>query len=334
MIVTDRAEAMDLYREAQARGWVIPCFNSENLTTTEAILAAALEFGRARGIARVPVTIGITLQYPDRPQAVYYSHSRDWSTGLKLFLKDLEILAGPGGPYEDVAVMVHLDHVIHGLDEGIRTWDMGRFTSIMYDASALPFEENLKATAAFVERFGSQVLVEGACDEINAEGEASDELTSPDQAERYMRETGVDFIVANLGTEHRSSVSEVRYAGELAREIRDRIGPRLVLHGGTSVQKEAMAHLAEDGICKVNVWTLLERESGAELLEHLVRHAGRVAGEARIRGLKEKQLLGPAVRAEKVSLDYFSTTARQAVVFDRMKSIVQGFLSQWYRMEV
>lgn len=334
MIITDKTEALQLYEEAHSRGWVIPCFNSENLTTTEAILAAAQDFGRALGMKPIPITVGITLQYPDRPQAVLYSHSRHWPTGLKLFLKDLHILAGPEGPYADVAVMVHLDHVIHGLDDEIWNWAMENFTSIMYDASSLPIEENINATAKFVERFGAQVIVEGACDEIDAAGRPTSELTPPDRAERYLRETGVDFIVPNLGTEHRSSASEVRYASELAREICSRIGPKLVLHGGTSVQKDAMVHLANDGICKVNVWTLLERESAAQLLEHLVRHAGKVVGEKRIRLLKQEKLLGPAVQLADVSLDYYSTTARQAVVFREMKEIIRAFLTEWYRLEV
>ena len=60
-------------------------------------------------------------------------------------------------------------------------------------------------------------------------------LTDPDAAERYYRATGVDLIVANLGTEHRADAATLRYHGELARKITRRIGPRLCLHGTSSV---------------------------------------------------------------------------------------------------
>ncbi len=46
-------------------------------------------------------------------------------------------------------------------------WDMGKFSSIMYDASTLPIEKNIKNTAAFVESHGEEILIEGACDEIS-----------------------------------------------------------------------------------------------------------------------------------------------------------------------
>ena len=56
-----------------------------------------------------------------------------------------------------------------------------------------------------------------ACDEIvDATGDEKSELTSPDAAERYFRETGVDYIVANLGTEHRASAADLSAVREAA----------------------------------------------------------------------------------------------------------------------
>jgi len=332
-IVTGKSNVLAVYREAEALGWALPCFNSENLTTTEAILAAAAAYGEAAGRPDVPITIGITVRYDHRPQAEYYTHTRLWDIGLRLFLADLQVLAGPGGPYEQLRVLIHLDHVLHGDDAELLNWDLSQFSSIMYDASRLPFEENIAQTAAFVNKYGSLLLVEGACDEIiDAGGNASNELTSADKAEHYYRTTGVDTIVVNLGTEHRASVSVLRYYGDYARRIKERIGSRLVLHGGSSVQGDSIATVADDGVCKVNVWTLLEREATPVLLEHLARNASRVAGGVTAKRLQAEGVLGIAAATEgEASLDYFATTARQQIVFEEMKRIVGEYLKLWYR---
>ncbi len=91
-------------------------------------------------------------------------------------------------------------------------------------------------------------------------------ITSPHQAEKYFSETGVDIIVPNLGTEHRSSTSTLKYEGNLAREISNRIGPYLCLHGASSLAEEQISHFYEDGICKVNIWTILERDSAPDTI--------------------------------------------------------------------
>ena len=140
-LILDRKSVLGIYADAGRKKWVIPTFNSENLTTTEAILSATLEYGRKTGRTDLPVTIGITNQYSHRSQSVYYTHTRRWDVGLKLFLSDLEILTGPGSPFGKLNVMVHLDHTQWDSDRPLLEWDMSMFSMIMYDASALPFEE-------------------------------------------------------------------------------------------------------------------------------------------------------------------------------------------------
>ncbi|MFC4778721.1 class II fructose-bisphosphate aldolase [Paenibacillus sp. GCM10023252] len=330
-IVTGRNKVEQVYLRAKEAKWVIPCFNSENLTTTEAILSAVHTYGQEIGIADLPICIGITAQYEARPQAALYTHSRRWDIGLRLFLEELKVLAGPDGPYESLQVLIHLDHIIHGLDTELLDWDLSQFSSIMYDASKLPLEENIEATAAFVRDKGHLLLVEGACDEIvDAGGDEASELTSPDKAEQYVRRTGVDFIVANLGTEHRANLSDLQYRGDYARAIKDRVGQKLVLHGGSSVQGDTMASLFADGISKVNVWTLLERESSAELVEHLVMNASRAAGIDAAQRLQASGLLGSRAVGEGASIHYFTTTARQEIVYKNMRNRVMDYLTMWY----
>ena len=81
-LILNRKDVLDVYKEAARKKWVIPTFNSENLTTTEAILSAALEYSRLINQPDLPVTIGITNQYSHRSQSVYYTHTRLWDLSL------------------------------------------------------------------------------------------------------------------------------------------------------------------------------------------------------------------------------------------------------------
>ena len=332
-LVTDRNAVLDIYAGAAERGWLIPAFCSENLTTTEAVLAAALEAGRRVGREDLPITLALTNLYSHRSQSVYYTHTRRWEIGLKLFMADLKVLTDPGSPFQNLKVMAHLDHVQHNLDHELLGWDMAPFSSIMFDASALPFEENIAATARFVAARGKEIVIEGACDEIvDATGEEVSAMTTPEKAQPYFSRTGVDMAVANLGTEHRASDAQLKYRGDLARRIKARIGARIVLHGCSSVTADQIGDLFEDGICKVNIWTALERESAPPLLESMMKNAAKVAGAGHARQWSQAGLLGPtADLASPPSLSHYTTTYRQEIVFAEMKRVVAEYLRLWFK---
>jgi len=328
----DRQHVLDVYARAAEDRWVVPTFCTENLTTTEAVLSAAADFAGRIGRPDVPVTIALTNQYAHRSQSVYYTHTRKWDIGLQLFLADLRVLTASASPFSGLNVMVHLDHTQWDHDAELLGWDMKQFSMIMYDASALPLDENIKKTAEFVEARGHEIVVEGACDEIvDATGDEKSELTSPDAAERYFRETGVDYIVANLGTEHRASAADLKYHGDLARRISRRTGPRLVLHGTSSVGQEQIGGLFADGIAKVNIWTCLERDSSPSLMADMLANAAKVAGSQRCKQLLDAGLLGPnADVTSEHSLSHCTTTYRQGVIFEEMKKIVLDYFNLWY----
>lgn len=332
MIVKDLSQAREVYSQCEEEGWVLPCFCSENLTTTEAVLAAADERRRLLGRPAVPVILAITCNYAHRRQAANYTHTGDWRTGLRLFAGDIEALAGPDGPYKNLTVMIHLDHIQHDADAELLEGDLSYCASVMYDASALPLAENTKKTARFVEARGKEVLVEGACDEItDAEGNVHNEPTAPASAEEYFRSTGVDLLVANLGTEHRASAETLTYRGDIARRIRQRIGSRIVLHGASSATHEQLQNLSGDGICKVNIWTCLERDSAPALLHALAANAAKVAGGDFARRMHREGLLGGrADLASRPSLEYFASSYRQGIVFGEMKSIAGRYFEMWY----
>lgn len=330
-IILGKDGVVEAYRVAAGRGWVVPTFCAENQTTIEAILAASQAKANQLGV-RVPVTVALTGRYSHRAQASFYAGSRNPETGFELFLDDCEVLARPGGDYPDVDVLTHLDH---GQPDHDSTWlwgDLSRFSSVMFDGSALPWEANLASTAEFMSACGGELLVEGAADEITeANGAAHAELTTPDRAEEFLERTGVDMVVANLGTEHRSSAAELRYVPEAARAISARIGAKLVLHGASSVPVPQLEGLYADGVCKANIWTALERDSSPQLLRAMVEHAGAVAGPVAAE-LVEEGLLGPKAPARsQPDIAYFTTAWRQEVVLSRMQRIIADYLDLWYR---
>lgn len=333
-IISEREKVLNIYQDAAKKGWVIPCLCTENLTTTEAILSAASEFAKDNHLERVPVTLAITVQYEHRSQSRNYTHSRNWETGLKLFKADAEVLMRKGGDYENVDLLLHLDHVQHDLDAELCESDLSDFSTIMYDASNLPLEENITKTRAFVEKKGREIMIEGACDEIvDAGGEAHNDITTADKCADYMKRTGVDMVVANLGTEHRASGKDLKYHGEAARAIKELIGPKIVLHGTSSVSNEQVRKLFDDGVCKVNIWTALERDASPKLLEFLVRNASKAAGPEMVEKLRQEgYLTEKCATGEKEALTTFTTVARQDVIFQVMKQMVREYLDMWYSL--
>lgn len=330
-IITERSDVLAIYAEAARKGWVLPCFCSENLTTTEAILAAAAEHGEAVGCADLPVIVAITSQYGHRTQAAFYTHTRRWDLGLRLFLADLQVLAGPESPFARLRIMIHLDHIQFDDDRDLLGWDLRPFSSIMFDASKVPFADNIRLTREFVREHGRHIVVEGACDEIlDAGGSEHSELTTAEHAAEFIAKTGADLIVANLGTEHRASGRDLMYHSGRAREIKARIGNRIVLHGASSVPADQIAGLYADGVCKVNIWTALERDAAPALLQDMVENACKVAGAGTVLRLKAEGLLGSDCPAgAKAAISHFTTVYRQDIVFRAMKNIVLGYYRMW-----
>jgi len=141
----------------------------------------------------------------------------------------------------------------------------------------------------------------------------------------------VDFIVANLGTEHRASFANLKYHGDLAQQISKLTGPKLVLHGVSSVGNNQVKNLFTDGIAKANIWTIMERDSSPVLFEEMVRNASRIIGKDRTETMIESGLLGKNVsRSDNASLSHYTTVYRQDIVFEEIKKIVLAYLRLWY----
>ena len=230
-LVTDYSAVKEIYHEAAARGVSLPSFCVEDRETLEAILAGALETGKEMGVEDLPVVPAWTCRYPGRGQMELLTACGDPVLGTNLMLSDLEAFMGDTSPYRKLRVLPHLDHGFPWLDADIMRDYTDRFASIMCDASEKPFETNIRLTAQYVEEVRGRVLVEGAVDEIFEAGsdQPKNEPTSVEQAERFLRETGVDILVPNVGTEHRSTATVAAYRSDRAKEISSKVGKILCL---------------------------------------------------------------------------------------------------------
>jgi fructose-bisphosphate aldolase class II len=295
-LISDPIQVKEIYDQAAEAGICLANFCTANPRTTEAILRAASIFARQHGLAGVPMVLSVTANYPIEPQLQHYTASGNVKVGLRALLGDVESFLSEDSPYRDVQVLLHLDHARPGVDDEIIPLVLDKFSTIMYDCSLMPIAENIRRVAAFVEQHAGRVWVEGAVDEVvqaQDPAESHGHLTEPALAERYLRETGVFLIVPNLGTEHRAVAATAHYNSSLAQAIRDRVGPRMVLHGSSSLRDEDLPRLASDGIAKVNVWSILERLGGQAVAADVLHNLGNLLPTGQIRVWQAEGYLGP-----------------------------------------
>ena len=165
-----------------------------------------------------------------------------------------------------VPVVVHLDHG-RDIDVVRRSIDLG-LSSVMYDGSDLPFEENIQRTRAVVEvAHRSGVSVEGEIGHVPmhadvASGAVTMEqlrqyFTRPEEARRFAEETGVDALAVAVGTVHRMPLQSARIDRERLREIHQAVSIPLVFHGCTGMVDEEYRAAYGSGVKKFNIGTRL-----------------------------------------------------------------------------
>lgn len=164
-----------------------------------------------------------------------------------------------------VDVALHMDHCksVEALKKAI---DCG-YSSVMYDGSSLPIEENIKNTKEVVAyAHAKNVSVEGEVGSIGGAEEgvvvAKDAAmyTKPEDALYFANETGVDALAVSIGTTHGQYKSKAKINYELLSELKEKLGTTgLVLHGGTGVSDEDMRRCVREGMKKINVGTELNK---------------------------------------------------------------------------
>ncbi len=333
-IINDYQHVKEIYQQAGELGAALPVFCAEDRETLEAILAAALEVGEEIGVPDLPIVTSWTSRYPGRGQMKLLTASGQPYMGTQLMMSDLRVFTGESSPYCHLRVLPHLDHAFPWLDGDILEDFADQFASVMFDASEKPLDENIRLTAEYVERVHGRVLVEGACDEIlefGGEGEKN-EKTTVEQALRFLRETGVDIIVPNVGTEHRATADKVEYDSQRSREISAAVGKVLCLHGTSSVKATDLPKLPEDGFVKINIFTTLAVMGGQAVATQVLENLRNIFTEEQLHGFIDQGILNPALLTSGDStpprpvLNQVATPARRDAWFEAVKDRCKEFL--------
>ncbi|MBR2464521.1 MAG: class II fructose-bisphosphate aldolase [Clostridia bacterium] len=168
-----------------------------------------------------------------------------------------------------VPVCVHLDHG-ESMEMIWRALRIG-FTSVMIDASALPYEKNLALTKQVTEMahaMGVSVEAElgrlvtgeaGSTAEVNTEMKAEDFYTDPKEAEAFCRETGVDALAIAFGTAHGFYTAQPALDFDVVKNVKAATGLPLVMHGGSGVSEEGFKKAIAGGIRKINYYSYMSK---------------------------------------------------------------------------
>jgi fructose/tagatose bisphosphate aldolase len=279
--ITDKNKARELIYGAAEKGTCTALFCTGSFWNTEAILRGALNFADKYGLGAIPVVVAMTSNYSHMAQAKRITRCGDDRIGIKALMDYCRLLCdGPDAPYNRVNVMPHLDHGDPKADQWAFTAGTDYFASVMFDAQTYPYEENLIMTRDYVKAWGDKVLVEGVFEGLSV-GDGQKARQQDDYVEkalRFVKETGVDFLVADLGTEQQSTGMEATYFKDRARSLTAALGkPMLVLHGVSSLRDEQIRTICGDGIIRANMWTRIVRESGQYAAKRLMERADRMA---------------------------------------------------------
>ena len=216
---------------AEEKSFAIPAFNVYNMETVMGIIQAAEE-------AKAPVIIQV--------------YSRLFAEGEAKYLSPIVLEAAKSA---SVPVCYHIDHGA-GKKEITRAIRYG-CSSVMIDASALPYDENVALTKEIVESAGYNGMgVEGELGHVGSVNDTGmDEFTEPDQAKDYVEKTGVAALAVLVGTAHGRYKKPPKLDIQRIADIKAAANIPLVLHGGSGIPDDQIIASIEAGIRKINFGT-------------------------------------------------------------------------------
>ena len=225
----------DLLTVAQKNHFAVPAFNIGSDQLLKAVMKTVKEL-------KSPVILEMS---PDEFNFVGYAQ-------IQAMLYE--------AAHTDVPVCIHLDHgdsyetVVRAIQAGM--------TSVMIDASKLPYEENVAITKKVVEiAHIANVSVESELGTIGTTGNSIEGgtegviYTVPEEAKQFIEDTGIDTFACAIGTAHGIYPKDMKpkLRIDILKDITNQVSVPLVLHGGSSNKDEEIAEAVKNGICKINI---------------------------------------------------------------------------------
>ncbi|MCX5777349.1 MAG: class II fructose-bisphosphate aldolase [Candidatus Firestonebacteria bacterium] len=224
--------------KAQKEKFGIGAFNANNMEFVEAIIEVAEE-------EQAPVIIQVS------QGAIKYA-------GLEMATEMVKAAAA----LASVPVILHLDHGTDYL-QNVRCLRAG-FTSLMFDGSALNFEDNIRMTAKITEMaHACKIPVEAELGKVlqigdnNSAETIEKAMTQPDEAVKFVEATKIDSLAVAIGSVHAMKDRTAKLDIPRLKKIRSVINIPLVLHGSSGVDPESIKEGIANGLCKINVATQL-----------------------------------------------------------------------------
>jgi len=226
----------ELMQQAKREKFAVGQFNMNNLEFAKAIMEAAEE-------ENSPFIYGVS------EGAIKY-----------MGLDYVVAIARAAAEKSKIPVVLHLDHG-SSFEVAMQCIKAG-FTSVMFDGSHYPLEENIRLTREVVNAAHAMgISVEGELGTIGGTeddlsvAEEDAKLAKPEEAIRFFEETKVDALAIAVGTAHGMYKGEVRIRYHIIEEVSSKVPVPIVLHGGSGVPDEAIRKSIELGVGKINVNT-------------------------------------------------------------------------------
>jgi fructose-bisphosphate aldolase class II len=256
----------ELLLQANREGYAVGAFNANNMEIIQAIIEAA--------------------EKENSPVIMQASQGAIKYAGLEFITGMVKIAARA----TRIPVALHLDHGTD-FDQVVRCIRSG-FSSVMYDGSKLPLEQNIAITNKVLEitrPIGVSVEAElgkigGTEDDVHvSDREAM--YTDPEEARYFVENTGVESLAIAIGTAHGQYHGDPKLDFVRLKKIKDLVKIPIVLHGSSGVSDESVRKAISLGVCKVNIDT--------NIREAFVGEMRRIM-EENPQEIDPRKLLGPA----------------------------------------
>ncbi|WP_393086466.1 class II fructose-bisphosphate aldolase [Streptomyces sp. LN704] len=243
----------DLVAAAAGARTAVAAFNVITLEHVEAVIAGAES-------AHAPVVLQVS------ENAVKFRYGR---------LLPLARAAAAAAERASVPVALHLDHVQS--DDLLRQAPGAGFSSVMYDAARLPYEENLVATRAAADWAHSRGIwieaelgqVGGKNGEPPLDAHAPGARTDPAEARAFVTDSGVDALAVAIGSSHAMTTRTAALDHDRLERLTAALDVPLVLHGSSGVPDDELTAAVAGGIAKVNIGTALNIAMTGAIREYL-----------------------------------------------------------------